>query len=81
MFGFVEGIRKRNWGWTTQKNKNLSGIVAVAGRNAYFSNKEIFTLVGTISMGNKRKFELFNSNKKKFSVFFIIITIPEIVVW
>ena len=32
MFGFVERIKKENWGWDSpQKNNNLSGIVAVGG--------------------------------------------------
>src|SRR3990167_2506700 len=63
MFGFVEGIRKENWGWTTQhKSIRLrkttiflellllqEGIVIL---QCFWTNKEIFLLVGTISVGS-----------------------------
>src|SRR3990167_7163459 len=63
MFGFVDRIRKENWGWATQ-NKSIrlrkttiflellllqEGIVIF---QCFWTNKEMFSLVGTIIVGS-----------------------------
>ena len=63
MFGFVEGIAMENWGWATQHKSIrlrkttifLELLLLQEGMvifQCFWTNKEMFSLVGTISMGS-----------------------------
>src|SRR3990167_7277558 len=63
MVGFVEGIRKENWGWATQHKSIrlrkttifLELLLLQEGMlifQCFWTNTEIFSLVGTMGMGS-----------------------------